>query len=322
MASMDIKQLQALIAIGDHGSFSDAARALGTVQSNVSSRIKALESSLDAVLVDRSTGRLTRIGEAVAKRAQRIEIEFDAIVDDVVALQSGVSGLVSVGMIGTTGRWLVPALFATMRERHPNVRLEVLEGTNSTLETGLANGQLDVAVVNLPIGSRDVDSFPLFQEDLCLVIAHASPIAERHRSSAKRGAPYHPVALAELGEMELLLPLKGTTLRDQIDAAVAGAGVVLTAIIELEGIRMLASLAFDGHGPALLPASAIPQHIRAEFAAIPLETSPHRTVGVAVRRRGFPAASTRVVVEVMKEIVRSTEVLPEGIAPITLTASL
>jgi len=319
---MDLKQLQALIAIGDHGSFSEAARALGTVQSNISSRIKALEASLDATLIDRSTGRLTRVGEAVAKRAQRIEMEVDAIVDDVIALQSGVSGIVSVGMIGTTGRWLVPILFAVIRDHHPNVRLEVLEGTNSTLEAGLENGTLDVAVVNLPIPSSDIDSFPLFQEDLCLVTTRDSALATTHRSKNRKGVHYDPVPLAELSTIELLLPLKGTTLREQIDAAVAPAGVVLTPLIELEGIRMLASLAFDGHGPAIIPASAIPEHIRAEFAAIPLETSPHRTVGVAVRRRGFPAASTRVVVEAMKEIVRSTDVLPDGISPIQLTASL
>ena len=83
---MDLKQLQALIAIADHGSFSEAAKALGTVQSNISSRIKALETSLDANLVDRSSGKLTRVGEAVAQRAQRIVTEFDHIVDDVVAL--------------------------------------------------------------------------------------------------------------------------------------------------------------------------------------------------------------------------------------------
>ena len=53
---MEIRQLEALLAISDHGSFSDAAAALGTVQSNISSRIAKLEAELGTQLVDRSSG--------------------------------------------------------------------------------------------------------------------------------------------------------------------------------------------------------------------------------------------------------------------------
>ncbi|MEI6701603.1 MAG: LysR family transcriptional regulator [Actinomycetota bacterium] len=318
---MDLRQLQALQAIADHGSFSTAAVALGTVQSNISTRIKGLEAELDATLVDRSNGRLTPIGEVVVRRARRINAELNAMVDDVIALSSTVTGVVRVGMIGTTGRWLVPTLFATLHDSHPEVHLHVLEGTNSTLELQVAAGQLDVAILNVPVQSSDIDTFPLFTEALVIVAPVDGALAQAHRDSTAPNG-YQPVALAELATLELLLPLQGTTLRDQIDAFVKPAGIALSPAIELEGIRMLASLAFDGYGPAILPASAIPIHLKSGFASIPLEGAPSRTVGVAIKRRGFPSAPTRVTVDALKELISSSDALPHGISPITVTASL
>src|SRR5579872_3282197 len=116
---MELRQLEALVEIEDHGSFSAAATALGTVQSNVSARIAGLERELEATLVDRATGRLTDEGRAVSTRARRILAELDAAEADVVAARSEVAGVVGIGVIGTTGRWLVPMLLGGLRERHP-----------------------------------------------------------------------------------------------------------------------------------------------------------------------------------------------------------
>jgi len=56
---MEIRQLEALVGIADHGTFSSAADALGTVQSNISNRIARLEAELETELIDRTTGALT-----------------------------------------------------------------------------------------------------------------------------------------------------------------------------------------------------------------------------------------------------------------------
>ena len=68
---MDVRQLSALVAIADHGTFSAAARALFTVQSNVSSHIARLERELGTTLVDRTHGGLTDDGARVVDRARR-----------------------------------------------------------------------------------------------------------------------------------------------------------------------------------------------------------------------------------------------------------
>jgi molybdenum-dependent DNA-binding transcriptional regulator ModE len=57
---MELRHLRALVAVSEHGSFSSAADALGTVQSNISAHVARLEKELGTPLVDRSAGRLTR----------------------------------------------------------------------------------------------------------------------------------------------------------------------------------------------------------------------------------------------------------------------
>ena len=76
---MDLRQLNHLIAVADHGSFSSAARSLHTVQSNVSNHVAKLEKELGTVLLDRRTMQPTPEGLAVIDRARRIRSEIKAI---------------------------------------------------------------------------------------------------------------------------------------------------------------------------------------------------------------------------------------------------
>lgn len=303
---MDIKHLQALIGVADAGSFSGAADRLGTVQSNVSAHVARLERELGGTLVDRSAGRLTEEGEVVVARARRIMAELDAMVSDVFAMRREVRGTVSVGMIGTTSRWLVPVLFARLRERYPDVRLAVADGTSTTLEPRLVSGQLDLAVVTMPVQGEELSVSPLFEEDLVLVVACDHRLAGHHDA---------PLPLAALAELDLLLPMPGTALREEIDAAVQPERVVLHPVMELDGLRLIASLTFDGHGPAILPATAVPVHLRDRFRMVPLAGFPRRRVGVALRSRGLPAAPTRALIDLLYAIVQDDDQRPEGLYP-------
>ena len=93
-------------------SFSAAARALFTVQSNVSSHIARLEKELGVTLVDRAHGGLTDDGIRVVERARRVLRELDDIAADMAQLDGDVAGDVRLGMLGTTARWLMPRLLA------------------------------------------------------------------------------------------------------------------------------------------------------------------------------------------------------------------
>ena len=195
---MELKHLQALLGIADTGSFSAAASSIGTVQSNVSAHVARLERELDVQLVDRASGRPTEEGEVVIERARRIMNEVEALVADVAAMREEVVGTVRLGMIGTTGRWLVPQLFDLLRVRHPHIHLNVAEGSSVQLEQQLASGQLDLAVVTFPLSGDEIMAAQLFDEDLVAVLPTGHPLA---------GAG--SVALERLSELDLLLPAPG-----------------------------------------------------------------------------------------------------------------
>jgi DNA-binding transcriptional LysR family regulator len=302
---MDLRQLNALLAIADHGSFSAAADALTTVQSNVSTHVKNLERELGAVVVDRSTGKLTQAGEAVTARARRINSELEAISADVAALSDEVAGAVRVGVIGTTARWLVPELLDHAALRHPRLRLVIVDASTAGLEAQLATGQIDVAVLNLPALGAEVHVRPLFEEDLMLAVRTDDALAKRERLGA-----------AELAGIPLILPLSGTAYRDELDAAVEPAGVTLEPRLEVDGIRLIANLTFEGCGPAVLPASAVPTYLSDRWRLVPLDGVPPRLVGVAHRRRGRPSAPAQAALDMIPEIVFDPTRTPPGLHPV------
>ncbi len=301
---MDLKQLGALAAIADHGSFSAAARALHTVQSNVSTHIARLERELGAALVDRSTGELTDAGLAVLERARRIDTELGAIESDVVSLTAETAGTTRFGIIGTTARWLVPPLLEEMSRRHPRVTVVVVDAVTTLLLPQLASSQLELALVNLPVDEPDVAVEPLFDEDLVLVAPLGHEICDAER-----------LTLSDLAHTELLLSAPGTAFRAELDAAAAAAGVALVPQAEIDGMRLLASLAFQGFGAAVLPASAAPGWIGGEWRRIPLDGVGGRAVGLARRRRDRPSAATRAVAEVVVDVVRHGAESQTGIHP-------
>jgi LysR family hydrogen peroxide-inducible transcriptional activator len=301
---VELKHLQALMGIADTGSFSAAATSIGTVQSNVSAHVARLERELDVQLVDRASGRLTEEGEVVIERARRVMNELEAMVADVTALRQEVVGTVRLGMIGTTGRWLVPQLFDLLRARHPHVHLNVAEGSSGQLEQQLASGQLDLAVVTFPLSGDEIMAAQLFDEDLVLVLPSGHSLATEPSLSLER-----------LSELEMLLPAPGTALRAEIDSATGPARIALRPAMELDGVRLIASLAFDGYGPAILPATAVPGHLRGRFSVLPVTGLPRRRVGVAQRRRGLPSAPVRAVIDTLGLVVNDALSMPEGIHP-------
>lgn len=299
---MEIRQLQALLAVAEHGSFSAAADALATVQSNVSAHIARLEREVGATLVDRHAGRLTEEGVAVAARAERIAYELEALRADISALRHDVTGTARFGVIGTTARWLVPVILQTMEQRHPKVDLVVVEATSTSLEPQLANGRLDLAVVNLPLPAGDLVTEALFDEDLVLCVPSQHYLAGRDA-----------VLLRDLAGIPLLLPPSGVGFRDEINVAAAASGVELTVKAELDGIRLIASLAMGGFGAAILPATAIPTWLQGDWSVVPVSDLPPRRVGVAQRRRGLPSPAARALLAVIREAVVPGPDVPLGV---------
>jgi LysR family hydrogen peroxide-inducible transcriptional activator len=306
---MDIRQLTALVAVAEGGSFSAAARALHTVQSNVSTHVARLERELESTLVDRASGRLTDAGQVVVDRARHIQAEIAAIAADVAALHDEITGSVRFGCIGTVGRWLVPLVLGRMTQQFPGVKVVVVDATTTSLVPQLLSDNLDLAVVNLPIFDPDLVTVPIFEEDRLVIAPHGHPLAERSS-----------VTFRELAEHRLLLEPKGTSFRDELDTEADAWGVVLQPFAEVDGLRLITSLVFQGFGAAIIPATAAPPWLEGSWERVAVEDLARRSVGLAKRRRGAPSAPARVLEQLVRDVVAEEGDAHEGVHPLRAAA--
>jgi LysR family hydrogen peroxide-inducible transcriptional activator len=283
---VEVKQLQSLVAISEHGSFSAAAKALDTVQSNVSAHIARLEKELDAILVERASGLLTSEGEMVLTRARRILHEMEDIDADLHSLGEFTTGECRIGALGTTARWLMPALLSSLARHHPGVRTTIVEGATSSLIPRLITGEIDAALVHIPIVEENLDVREMFAEELFLLAPTQHLLADRTS-----------ISLVELAEHPILLAPRGTAQRRIIDRAAANKGVSLQSQAEIDGVRLMASLVFEGFGAAIVPASAVPGWLKGDFVRISMPELPQRVVGWVQRPRPRPNRATLAVRE-------------------------
>ena len=228
----------------------------------------------------------------MVERARRVIHELDDIIADMASRGDEVRGETRLGVIGTTARWLLPQLLTQVAKQHPGVHITVHEGNTTNLMPRLLGGQIDAAIVHLPVDDPEVTVDPLFAEDLLLLAHNRHPLAQ-----------HEVIHLADLGHEPLLLPPLGTALRRIIDRAASGVGAELIAQSEIDGVRLLASLAFEGYGAAIVPATAIPRWLKGDFRRITVPELPRRVVGWVQRRRPSPGAPTRALASVMRDVI-------------------
>ena len=303
---MDLRQLQAFLAVVEHGGFTAAARATHTVQSNISTHVARLERELDAVLIDRSTGAATQEGEAVAARARQVQNELAALEADVASLQGSPRGTTRIGVIGTTARWITPILVQQLAATAPDVQLVIVDATTTSQVLRLLDGDLDLGIVALPVDDPDIVTTPLFGEDNVLITPDGHPLANQDK----------PLTMADLGRHELMLAAPGTSFRSEIDRAFANAGVSPKIKVEIDGLRLLASLAFSGFGAAIVPASGAPSWLTDGWTSHSVDGLGQRTVGLATRRRGRLSVATEAVATAIRACVLAETRQQDGLTPL------
>src|SRR5690242_7017108 len=200
---MELRHLEVLLAVAENGSFTAAADALRTVQSNVSEQVRQLEAELGVPLIVRSRrGALpTEFGVKVLERARHIRRELEALQQDLSMLQNLQTGHAAVGVVGTISRWLVPQVVEEMRRTAPGVSLRVTEGASERIAAEVAERALAQAVVTEPVSDSRLVVEHLLDEDIVGVV----PI------DMKLGADA-PVPLGLLAQHPMILPPSGNPL--------------------------------------------------------------------------------------------------------------
>jgi LysR family hydrogen peroxide-inducible transcriptional activator len=289
---MELRHLDTLVAIDEEGTFTAAADALRTVQSNVSDQVRQLEAELGVTLLARGRGgaTATESGRVVLARARRIRRELDLLREELAALQGLRVGNATFGVVGTASRWLVPQLVDRLAEVAPGVRLLVHEGASERLLSELVTGELALAVVTAPVPDPRIDFEHLADEPMIGLAPADLDIGEG------------PFAVADLARYRLVLPPQVNPLRTEIEAAAASRGVQLDVPVEIEGIRLIADLVHAGAGVAVLPETAVPPVLDG-LRTFAIAGLPPRQLGLATLKGAPLSLADRAVRGAVLEIV-------------------
>lgn len=242
-------QLEYLVAVDRHGSFSKAAEQCFVTQPTLSMQIQKLETELGVSLFDRGRKpvQATPIGRMVIERAYRALREFRGIVEVVREQREEVSGELRVGIIPTLGPYLLPRFIPDLLQSHRQVRIIVRELLTTDIVEGLRRDILDVGIAATPLGEKEIREAPLFYEPFHGLVAEGHRLATRTHLSA-----------GDLVPDEVILMDSGHCLRGQVaqlcnvapETDAAATGRLRFVGGSLEGvIRIVAS----GHGVTLLP---------------------------------------------------------------------
>jgi DNA-binding transcriptional LysR family regulator len=294
---MQLQQLEYVLAVVDHGSFTAAAGALGVTQPSLSQGVRALEAELGTELFLRAGRqvRLTAAGEAFAepaRRALRDAATARAAVADVAGLAAGHLDLVCLPSLAADP---VAGLIGRFRRAHPAVTVRLAEPEDpAALGERVRTGTSELGFAELPMGD-DVVAVALEAHDYVAVVP---PGGEAHRPGPGPWPPpaaptgsAEPLALRSLAGQPLVTTPPGTSTRRLVDEALAAAGITPTIAVETDHREAIAPLVVAGAGVSLLP-RRLADSARALGAVVREITPPIvREVGI-VRRPGplSPAA--------------------------------
>ena len=167
-----------VLAVAEHLNFHHAANVLGTTQSSVSARIKALEETLGILLFERRHRgvRLTEAGRRfVAEVATGID-HLDHAIRTAGAISSGATGQLAIGLISSIAGGFLADLRASFRAEHPDVEQIVTEGPSAQTVALVRDGKLDVALVLDPVDAPDCHSRLLWSEPYLIALPAAHPL--------------------------------------------------------------------------------------------------------------------------------------------------
>ena len=177
---MELNQLRYFVAVAETDNFTRAAERSHVTQPSLSQQIMNLECEVGHKLFHR-LGRRTKLTEAGAtflERARRVLFEIENATKE-LSDHPGLARRIQVGAIQTVMPYLITPLIAHCREVLPTLSIDAREDFRGNLVRSVLEGDLDLAVLSLPIKEHRVSIEPLLSESLLLVVGKAHPFATR-----------------------------------------------------------------------------------------------------------------------------------------------
>ena len=291
---MELTQLEFFLKVVEEGSFSKAAVRVYRTQPAVSIAVRRLEEEIGAKLFDRSqkTPTLTDAGELVYDYAQRILALRDQARNVVAELRSLQRGRVRIGANESTSLYLLPHLILDYRERHPNVKVEIYRQVSERLPREVLDRNVDFALLAFEPVDSDLESFPILQDELVLIMNPDHPLAKRES-----------VKIKELGKESFLAHNVKTGSRYKVVEAFTQHHTPLNVTLELATVETIKRFVQLKIGLAFVPHMCVREELeRGTLTTVPVQGLTYvRTLWVTHRRQMTFSHAAAAFLEVLRQ---------------------
>ncbi|MEP7154953.1 MAG: LysR substrate-binding domain-containing protein [Betaproteobacteria bacterium] len=292
---MNLRDLRYLVALADHKHFGRAAEASFVSQPTLSTQLKKFEDEIGMALVERNPRNvmLTEVGEAVAAKARVILREADEIKAIARRAKDPESGTVRLGVFPTLGPYLLPHIVPNIVARFPKLELILVEEKTEVLLKKLHEGELDAAILALPIHDDTLHAEFLFEEMFVLALN------KQHRMAKSKRVKLH-----DLADERLLLLDDGHCLRDQALEVCQMAGAGERSGFRATSLETLRHMVSANVGMTLMPALSVhaPAPASPNVRLIPFtEPAPHRRIAMIWRRTSALTAFLHQLVPLVRK---------------------
>ena len=273
---MNLRDLRYLLALAEHEHFGRAANACGVSQPTLSIQVRKLEELLGVELFERASRRVapTAACDLLIGHVRTVVAETEAMLAIAYSLRDPLAGRLRLGIIPTLAPYLLPVVFAPLRDALPALDVEPWEDQTLALLERLRAHHLDAALIATEAREPDLASRALFAEPFFAALPPDHPLATRAT-----------VAEHELSR-DILVLADGHCLRDQTLAACGHHGA-LSGTLRAASLPTLLNMVAAGYGTTLIPGLAAGAAQDAGIVLRPLTAKTARTVRI-VWRAHFP----------------------------------
>lgn len=248
----DINALATLRAVVELGGVEQAARALYVGQPAVTKRLRGLDASYGVPLMQRRGRRLTLTpaGERVYAYARLVLDHQSALLEDLAYLREGANRL-RLEVTFAIGEHLLPDLLLKFNESHPEYRIESRMGYTRRIQTRLATGIADLALLEQAPDHPDVLVQKWLEDELVLVCGPNHPLWGREQ-----------LGLDELARQRFVLREPQSSMRVTLDQALAELGVTIPVSMEVGSTDTIIEMLERGRYLSFLPRFAVAEALR------------------------------------------------------------
>ncbi|HAW31009.1 MAG TPA: hyalin [Planctomycetaceae bacterium] len=242
---MEVDQLRYFLRVAERGNFTRAAEELMISQPALSRSIQKLEEELGQPVFERKTRSvaLTEAGKLLQSRAQQV---LTLLADTKAEISDdGQSGQIRVGAIPTIAPFFLPDLLRQFSAEFPKASLIVQEDTTDHLLKRCTQGEIDLAIIALPVPAKYLEVEELFEEELFLVLPPDHPLVNK---------PH--IRLNDIKSYPFVLLDEAHCLSDNIVSFCRQRSFHPVAVEQTSQLAMVQELVSLSHGISMIPQMA------------------------------------------------------------------